>query len=147
MTREPPSVVTAEASPHSRKHLHHRHRFSPIEDETLRMIVDRIGTRNWDTVASLLPFRTARQCRDRYRNYLLDFLVTVPWSAAEDEFVSRKYAEIGPKWVEISKSLTGRSGNDVKNRWHKHISKNPPDAPRTAPNASGLPDGAAQLPR
>jgi hypothetical protein len=37
--------------------------------------------------------------------------------------VREKYAVIGPKWVEISKYLVGRSGNDVKNRWHKHLAK------------------------
>jgi hypothetical protein len=123
MTTPPLSPPFSDSAPSPHKHLHHRHCFSPKEDEQLRMVVDQIGTRRWDIVASFLPFRTPRQCRDRYKNYLLDFLVAVPWTPAEDEIVRREYAEIGPKWVEISKLLTGRSGNDVKNRWHKHIAK------------------------
>jgi hypothetical protein len=74
-------------------------------------------------IASYLPSRTGRQCRDRYKNYLLDNLAARPWSPDEDEIVVRRYAEVGPRWVRIAKSLDGRSGNDVKNRWHKHIAK------------------------
>jgi hypothetical protein len=120
--------------------MRHRHRFSPNEDNQLRMVVDQIGTSRWDIVASFLPFRTARQCRDRYRNYLLDFLVAVPWTPAEDELVRRKHAENGPKWAEISKSLTGRSGNDVKNRWHRHLAKKSDDAAALLPNTTHTPD-------
>jgi hypothetical protein len=136
------------APPASRKHTHTC--FSPKEDEQLRMVVDTIGTRRWDIVASFLPFRTPRQCRDRYRNYLLDFLVIVPWTPAEDEIVCRKYAQIGPKWAEISKSLTGRSGNDVKNRWRRHITKQlskgsrvPPSDLHESDGRIGLPDGSS----
>jgi hypothetical protein len=70
-----------------------------------------------------MPSRTARQCRDRFKNYLGDFLVTNPWTAQEDALVIRQYHLIGPKWVEIGKMLSGRSGNNVKNRWHKHLCK------------------------
>jgi hypothetical protein len=73
--------------------------------------------------------RTARQCRQRYKNYLADDRQPVGWTAEEEHMVIAKYEEIGPKWVQIAKFLPGRSGNDVKNRWHKHILKfyDPPD--------------------
>jgi hypothetical protein len=70
-----------------------------------------------------MPNRTARQCRDRYKNYLLDSLVCDAWAPGEDAIIVEKFREIGPKWVEIAKYLNGRSGNHVKNRWHKHLSK------------------------
>jgi hypothetical protein len=70
-----------------------------------------------------MPTRSARQCRDRYKNYLIDDLVTEAWAPQEDAVIVEKFHEIGPKWVEISKFLNGRSGNHVKNRWHKHLSK------------------------
>jgi hypothetical protein len=82
-----------------------------------------MGDRHWEAIATYLPSLTGRQCRDRYKNYLLDTLAPGPWLPDEDEIVVQKYAELGPKWVEIAKSLNGRSGNDVKNRWHKHIAK------------------------
>ncbi|OHT15506.1 hypothetical protein TRFO_02824 [Tritrichomonas foetus] len=33
------------------------------------------------------------------------------------------YHEIGPRWVAMCDILPGRSGNDIKNRWHKHLRK------------------------
>jgi hypothetical protein len=87
-----------------------------------------------------MPARTARQCRDRYKNYLVEDLVCEAWSPQEDAVIVDKFREIGPKWVEISKFLNGRSGNHVKNRWHKHLSKGqrqqqPPTNPIPQPQA------------
>jgi hypothetical protein len=47
--------------------------------------------------------------------------MTTPWTPEEDSLVIQKFHQIGPKWVEIGKLLSGRSGNNVKNRWHKHL--------------------------
>jgi hypothetical protein len=47
--------------------------------------------------------------------------MTDPWTPEEDSIVIQQYHRIGPKWVEIGKMLNGRSGNNVKNRWHKHL--------------------------
>jgi hypothetical protein len=46
-----------------------------------------------------------------------------PWTSEEDAIVIQQFHRIGPKWVEIGKMLSGRSGNNVKNRWHKHLSR------------------------
>lgn len=45
------------------------------------------------------------------------------WRPEEDEMIIQKYREIGPKWVEISEFLKDRSANNIKNRWHKVLSK------------------------
>lgn len=45
------------------------------------------------------------------------------WTNEEDEILLYFYSIIGPKWVEIAKKLPGRSGNNVKNRWYKHLCK------------------------
>jgi hypothetical protein len=45
------------------------------------------------------------------------------WTEAEEQVILAKYQEFGPKWVRISSFRSGRTGNDVKNRWHKHIVK------------------------
>jgi hypothetical protein len=34
-----------------------------------------------------------------------------------------RFRLLGPKWVEIGKLLHGRSGNNVKNRYYKHLKK------------------------
>jgi hypothetical protein len=98
-----------------------RHSFTPEEDRRLRSLVARLGTRNWDDIVRYFPGHTARQCHDRDKNYLTDSLTIRPWTPEEDAFLIEKFHQIGPKWVQIGKLLSGRSGNNVKNRWHKHL--------------------------
>jgi hypothetical protein len=100
-----------------------RHRFSREEDEMLRTLVLRIGSNDWATVAQFMPGRSPRQCSHRYNNYLTDRHRQTAWTEAEERVIFEKYREIGPKWAYISKFLAGRTGNDVKNRWHKHLVK------------------------
>jgi hypothetical protein len=100
-----------------------RRKFTLEEDMKLRTLVESLGTKSWEEIARFIPERSARQCRDRYKNYLLESLVTEPWTPEEDALVVQKYHQIGPMWVEIGKMLSGRSGNNVKNRWHKHLCK------------------------
>jgi hypothetical protein len=70
-----------------------------------------------------MPGRTPRQCRHRYYNYLVDSHQYSAWTDAEEKLIFDKFQEVGPKWVQIAGFLCGRTGNDVKNRWHKHIAK------------------------
>jgi hypothetical protein len=100
-----------------------RHRFSKDEDEKLRRLIRQYGCRDWAVISGAMPGRNPRQCRHRYNNYLADNYEQNAWTAAEDEFLLAKYQEFGPKWVQMSRMLPGRSGNDVKNRWYKHIVK------------------------
>lgn len=100
-----------------------RRKFTAQEDIALKYYTDEMGTHNWQEIAKHMPNRTAKQCRDRYNNYLIDNHITGPWTQAEDYLILTKYLEIGAKWVEISKFVSGRSGNDVKNRWYKHLAK------------------------
>jgi hypothetical protein len=116
----------------------HRRKFTPDEDQQLRRLVEDLGTKSWDEIAGFLPDRNGRQCRDRYRNYLLKGLITEPWTPKEDATLISQYHLIGPKWVEIGKMLSGRSGNNVKNRWHKHLCRlngriGPPEQPAREP--------------
>jgi hypothetical protein len=101
----------------------HRKKFTKEEDERLKKLVKKYGTKKWEEIASFMPKRCGRQCRNRYFNPLVDNLKKGPWTAEEDALVMDKYAEIGAHWVQISKFLLGRSGNDVKNRWYKILSK------------------------
>jgi hypothetical protein len=98
-----------------------RRKFSAQEDQKLRNLVDTMGTKSWEAIAKFMGDRTARQCRDRFKNYLLDHLITEPWTPEEDAIVIQQFQLIGPKWADIGKLLSGRSGNNVKNRWHKHL--------------------------
>jgi hypothetical protein len=77
-------------------------------------------------ICRFMPGRNARQCRHRYYNYLVDAHQQSAWTDAEEQFIYDKFLELGPKWVHIAGLLRGRTGNDVKNRWHKHIARRYP---------------------
>ena len=96
--------------------------FTEIENQIIRESVKRIGE-DWEAISKKLPGRTPKQCHDRYINYLRDGLKSEPWSLQEDETLLTMYKAIGPKWSKMMGNLPGRSGNDIKNRWHKHLSK------------------------
>jgi hypothetical protein len=60
--------------------------------------------------------RTARQCRERWVNYLNPILSKSPWTSGEDAILRARFAEFGPKWVKLTEFLPTRSANDIKNR-------------------------------
>jgi hypothetical protein len=133
-------------------------KFTPEEDERLLNIVSHLETINWATVSSVMTTRNARQCRERYNNYLCPRLRREEWTEEEDRLLLEKYTEIGPKWNRISKFFEGRSDIALRNR-HMSLSRRlkftdgiykPPqstseaaapdvvDIPRDASNSSGL---------
>lgn len=103
--------------------FHHKQKFTKKEDEQLLKLVKKHGVSNWEEVSRRMQRRTARQCRDRYNNYLCENFKKGEWTEEEDKLIISLYHKIGPRWLIISKSLPKRSGNDVKNRWHKILLK------------------------
>ncbi|EAX91613.1 Myb-like DNA-binding domain containing protein [Trichomonas vaginalis G3] len=101
----------------------HRRRFTPEEDELLKEYVNSGEGHTWEDIARMLNGRTARQCWDRYNNYLYKNLKKDKWTPDEDAIIVNMYNKIGSKWTKIAQMLDGRSGNNVKNRWHKYLSK------------------------
>jgi hypothetical protein len=98
-----------------------RRRFTKDEDRKLMRLVEQFGAHDWAKVSSVMYGRTQRQCRQRYKNYLSQNRQRSAWTAKEEELVIAKFREVGPKWVHIATFLPGRTGNDVKNRWHKRL--------------------------
>ncbi|EAY07307.1 Myb-like DNA-binding domain containing protein [Trichomonas vaginalis G3] len=98
-----------------------RKRFSPEEDAILKKLVQVEGIKDWEEISEQLPGRTSRQCRDRYNNYLFKEIVKRPWTPEEDRIIIEKNKIYGNSWSKIAQFLVGRSGNNVKNRWHKYL--------------------------
>lgn len=96
--------------------------FTEMENCLIRQFADLYG-KNWEAIAKRLPGRTPKQIHDRYINYLQDGLKKEPWTPKEDEILIQEFNKIGPKWSKMVDKLPGRSGNDIKNRWHKHLYK------------------------
>lgn len=95
-----------------------RRKFTDEEDKVLKSAVNVFGTSNWKIIASLVPGRNPRQCRDRYTNYLAPGLVRLEWSDEEDKLLAEKFKEFGPKWTKIRQYFPTRSANDIKNRYN-----------------------------
>jgi hypothetical protein len=93
-----------------------RHNFTKFEDRRLRELVEEYGS-NWAKVAAALKTRSAKQCRDRYKNYLDPNVRNQPWTPEEENLLERKVAEIGRKWTLIAKLFENRSEANVKNHW------------------------------
>ncbi|OHT13399.1 Myb-like DNA-binding domain containing protein [Tritrichomonas foetus] len=98
-----------------------RRPFTPKEDASLIKLVNEIGVGAWSKIAKKMSKRSPKQCRDRYNNYLKEGVKTCKWSDEEDQLLCKLFEEIGPKWVQMSRVIQGRSENDIKNRWYKHI--------------------------
>ena len=99
----------------------HRCAFTQEEDALLRRLVQMYGTDNWALVSRGMIGRTARQCRERYRSYLMPTLKNGPWTAEEDILLLRLVQMYHNKWVLIASHFDGRSDSNVKNRWYTHF--------------------------
>ena len=103
-----------------------KQKFSPEEDEKLKALVLQYGTMNWEQIAANMSGRNARQCKDRYVNYLRsDIKHGVPFTSDEDTLLLDKVNELGPKWNIIAQYFNGRSANQIKNRYYTYLKKRP----------------------
>jgi hypothetical protein len=93
-----------------------RDKFGPEEDKLLTEAVQLHGESDWSLVATFLPGRNARQCRERWFNYVNPHLVKRSWTLEEDSLLVQKYNEFGPHWNVLCRLFDGRGRNDLKNR-------------------------------
>lgn len=87
------------------------------EDQLLIQTISKYGSKNWSLIASEIPGRTGKQCRERWLNQLNPELNKEHWSNNEDLILIRFQYIYGNCWSKIATYLPGRSSNAVKNRW------------------------------
>ncbi|OHS93771.1 hypothetical protein TRFO_11571 [Tritrichomonas foetus] len=92
-------------------------KFTKPEDTKLLMLVQEYTTKDWKVIAEQMAPRTARQCRERWTNYVNPSLSKDPWTHEEDLLLIEKHSEYGNHWKLIEKYFPARSKNNIKHRW------------------------------
>ena len=108
----------------SRKPVTCRQKFLKAEDDLLKSLVEQYGESNWTLISTHMKRRTARQCRERYKNYLSPKVRNSPWTPEEEALLVQKVQEIGQKWAVIASYFDARSDVNVKNHWAAMTSRN-----------------------
>lgn len=91
--------------------------FKKEEDARLKSLVPENGKADWARIAAQMPERSARQCRERYKNYLRPDIINGPWTQQEDALLMEKYVEMGSQWARMEEFFPGRSNINIKNRY------------------------------
>lgn len=95
-----------------------KHKFSAEEDERLRELVE-VKKLNFKQISKLMPGRSTRQCRERWKYFLCPDINKEEWTPEEDEILLENYNKFGTKWAIIANFLDSRTGVDTKNRYQK----------------------------
>jgi hypothetical protein len=103
--------------------------WTPREDEVILRLVEKLGDQHWDQIAASLSNRTARRCRERFRNYLAPSPPQTTWTDSENSLLLRLQRQIGTRWKVISGHFPGRTEACVKNHWLQLMRRSAPPIP------------------
>ena len=97
--------------------------WSEEEDKILIEKSKEYGYKNWATVASFIPGRSAIQCSARYKR-IQPGLIKGAWTPEEDQELLRLYRYYGKNWSHISKSMPHRTGKQIRDRFLNALDDN-----------------------
>jgi hypothetical protein len=109
-------VGGAEPHPSGRKL---KQKFTADEDDVIRSMVADQGPKRWRSIAEQLGGRTARQCRERWINYLSPDVSRAPWTPGEEMALRNRVIEHGQQWSRIARFFEGRTDVSIKNHYLK----------------------------
>ena len=94
------------------------------EDRSLvNAVTADVGVVSWAAVARKITGRTGKQCRERWHNQLNPDITKAAWTTEEELVLLQAHRELGNKWVDIAKRLSGRSDNSIKNHWNASLKR------------------------
>lgn len=94
-----------------------KNRWTPEETEHLREVVAKHGAKSWTKIASLIPGRNAKQCRERWSTYCDPEFTRDKWTAEEEDHLMELHKTYGNRWSSFSRFLNNRSPVAIRNRW------------------------------
>ncbi|KAJ6255367.1 hypothetical protein M0813_11449 [Anaeramoeba flamelloides] len=86
-------------------------------------MVAKYGSSSWSKIASNIPNRSSKQCRERWKNQIDPTIKREPWSKEEDQILTDLFQKLGPKWSQMRNQLPGRPDNQIKNRWNSTLKR------------------------
>ena len=87
------------------------------EDRELLDLIEVYG-KNWSMLSKIITTRSRKQIRDRYNNNLDKNINKERLSKEEEQIILTLYSKFGPNWNLISKHLSGRTNQQIKNKFY-----------------------------
>ena len=92
--------------------------WSNIEDEILKAALSKYGQHQWSRISSLLPRKSAKQCKARWNEWLDPAIRKVDWSKEEDEKLLHLAKLMPTQWRTIA-PIVGRTATQCLERYQK----------------------------
>ncbi|OHT09376.1 hypothetical protein TRFO_21681 [Tritrichomonas foetus] len=97
---------------------YNKKKWNDEEDNLLKKAVQKYGIKSWSSVATMVPNKNPKQCRERWTAQINPALTKTNWTNEEDHRLIHLHLIHGNLWTRIAMFLPGRSGNSVKNRYN-----------------------------
>jgi hypothetical protein len=81
------------------------------------------GPSKWSSIASSVPGRSGKQCRERWNDHLNPSIFKGEWLPEEDASIRESFLEHGSSWAAFSLMMPGRTDNSIKNRFNSHVKR------------------------
>ena len=92
-------------------------RFTQSEDTKLKHLVEKYGEDQWIKVSKHLIGRTARQCKDRWFQYLSPNTNLSPMTPEEEKLLVELAVKHNNQWAIIAQYFKSRPPSQLRNKW------------------------------